>query len=73
MHLPIPPSQALKQQQQTVAASPLPSGPSTIRRRIADTVSKNWTIDYDELEFHKKIGAGSFGEVWTAELWGMEW
>jgi hypothetical protein len=45
---------------------------TTIRRRIASTAAKNWMVSYDEIEFHKKIGAGSFGEVWTAELWGME-
>jgi hypothetical protein len=49
-----------------------PNKQMSIRRRIASTAAKNWMVEYDEIEFHQKIGAGSFGEVWTAELWGME-
>jgi hypothetical protein len=71
-----PPSSPLKAVSAPVGSTASPgvgdNDTSTIRRRIASTAAKNWMVSYDEIEFHKKIGAGSFGEVWTAELWGME-
>lgn len=71
-----PPSSPLKAVSAPVGSSASPgvggNDTTTIRRRIASTAAKNWMVSYDEIEFHKKIGAGSFGEVWTAELWGME-
>mmetsp|Transcript_2586 Transcript_2586/g.4216 ORF Transcript_2586/g.4216 Transcript_2586/m.4216 type:complete len:452 (+) Transcript_2586:1-1356(+) len=53
-----------------LSSAPQPR-PKSIRSRIALTASRNWIIQWDDIEFEKKIGAGSFGEVWTAELWGM--
>lgn len=70
----MPPSQMPPQQMgQPTGTPPQARQGSQGKSSVGESAAREgYTIQYSELKFEKKIGAGAFGEVWKGEWAGID-